>query len=144
MHSEKCHALITPAQSDSKQQHFPVLLSEQVPEVQPLRIHQEMIDCQKIGNTNCQGHHHVNDCHAHRTPSLDLADIQENLARQRPRSAGALNTGEPIKKPQTHGTGNVENHLADSNFYFAIRRCRGHCNSFSPDTIFPESAQRLS
>ena len=85
MHSEKCHALITPAQSDSKQQSSPALLSEQVPEVQPLRIHQEMIDCQKIGNANCQGHHHVNDCHAHRTPSLDLADIQ-----RKPRAAAAL------------------------------------------------------
>src|SRR5262249_52041146 len=52
--------------------------------------------------------------------------------------AGALNSSEPIKKPQTHCTRDVKNHLADSDLYVtirllysAIRYCRSHCVSFS-------------
>ena len=46
-------------------------------------------------------------------PPSDLADVQEIPALQRPCLAGALNSIEPIKKPQAHRTGDVENHLAD-------------------------------
>jgi hypothetical protein len=41
-------------------------------------------------------------------------------------SAGALNTGEPVKEPQTHRTGDVEDHLPDLDLEFAIRSCRCH------------------
>src|SRR2546423_1980327 len=50
------------------------------------------------------------------------------------RLAGALNSSEPIKKPQTHCTCDIENHLADSDLYIAIRCCRGHRISFSLGT----------
>jgi len=43
----------------------------------------------------------------------DLAGVQEIPALQRPCSAGALNSIEPIKKPHAHRTRNVKNHLAD-------------------------------
>ena len=46
-------------------------------------------------------------------PPSDLTDVQEIPALQRPCLAGALNPGEPIKKPQAHRTGHVKNHLAD-------------------------------
>ena len=46
-------------------------------------------------------------------PPSDLADVQEIPALQRPCLAGALNSIEPIKEPQAHRTGDVENHLAD-------------------------------
>ena len=46
-------------------------------------------------------------------PPSDLANVQEIPALQRPCLAGALNSIEPIKKPQAHRTGDVKNHLAD-------------------------------
>jgi hypothetical protein len=48
---------------------------------------------------------------------------------------GALNTSEPIKKPQAYRTRNVKNHLADLDLYLAICCCRGHCVSFFPNAI---------
>jgi hypothetical protein len=66
-------------------------------------------------------------------PPSDFADVLEISAPQWPRLAGALNSSEPIKKPQTRRTGDVENHFADFDFYLAIRCCRRHYVSFSPD-----------
>jgi hypothetical protein len=48
-----------------------------------------------------------------RIPPSDLADVQEIPALQRPRLAGALNSSEPIKKPQARRTGDVKNHPTD-------------------------------
>jgi hypothetical protein len=67
-------------------------------------------------------------------PPSDFTDVQEIPALQRPYLAGALNSSKPIKEPQTHCTSDVKNHLADSNFKFAIRYCRSHRVSFYPDT----------
>ena len=67
--------------------------------------------------------------------ALPLPHYSQTLKKSRaqwPCLAGALNPSEPIKEPQTHGTGDVKNHLADSNFYLAIRCCRSHHFSFSP------------
>jgi hypothetical protein len=67
-------------------------------------------------------------------PPSGSADVEEIPALQRPSLAGALNSSEPIKKPQTHCTRDVKNHLADSDLYLTIRCCRGHRVSFSPET----------
>ena len=67
-------------------------------------------------------------------PPSDFVDVLKIPAPQWPRLAGALNSSEPIKEPQTQCTGDVENHLADSDFYLAIRCCRSHYVSLSPDT----------
>jgi hypothetical protein len=67
-------------------------------------------------------------------PPSDSADVEEIPALQRPSLAGALNSSEPIKEPQTHCTRDVKNHLADSDLYLAIRCCRGHRVSFFPET----------
>jgi hypothetical protein len=49
-----------------------------------------------------------------------------------PRSAGALNPGEPIEKPQADRSGYIENHFPDLDFDFTIwSACRGHHVSFS-------------
>jgi hypothetical protein len=53
-------------------------------------------------------------------PPSDFVDVQEIHAPQWPCLTGALNSGEPIKEPQAHRTGDVKNHLADSDFYLAI------------------------
>ena len=67
-------------------------------------------------------------------PPSDFVDVLEIPAPQWPCLAGALNSSEPIKKPQAHRTGDVKNHLADSDLYLAIWCCcRGHRVSFSPD-----------
>jgi hypothetical protein len=66
-------------------------------------------------------------------PPSNFVDVQEIPAPPWPRLAGALNSSEPIKKPQTRSTGDVEYHLSDSDFYLAIRCCRSHYASFSPD-----------
>jgi hypothetical protein len=42
------------------------------------------------------------------------------------RSTGALNAGKPIKEPQTHGAGDIENHLADLDLQLTVRCCRCH------------------
>ena len=49
-------------------------------------------------------------------PPQTISDVQEIPALQRPCLAGALNSIEPIKKPQAHRTGDVKNHLADFDF----------------------------
>lgn len=86
MHSEKYpRSICLIHKPESEQQNDQVLLSEEIPEVQPLRVHQKMVYCEKIRNAYDQRHYDVNDCHAHRTPSLDLADIQ-----RKPRAAAAL------------------------------------------------------
>jgi hypothetical protein len=66
-------------------------------------------------------------------PLQNFTNVEKIPALHWPRLAGALNSSEPIKKPQTRSTGDVENHLADSDFYLAIRCCRRHYVSFSPD-----------
>jgi hypothetical protein len=66
-------------------------------------------------------------------PLQNFTDVEKIPVPQWPCLAGALNSSEPIKKPQTRRTGDVENHLADSDFYLAIRCCRSHYVSFSPD-----------
>jgi hypothetical protein len=67
-------------------------------------------------------------------PPSPYSDIQKTLALPWPCLAGALNSSEPIKKPQTHCTRDVKNHLADSDLYLTIRCCRSHRVSFSPGT----------
>jgi hypothetical protein len=49
-------------------------------------------------------------------PLQNFTDVEKIPAPQWPRLARALNSGEPIKKPQTRSTSDVENHLADSDF----------------------------
>ena len=66
-------------------------------------------------------------------PLQNFIDVEKIPAPQWPCSAGALNSSEPIKKPQTRRTGDVENHLADSDLYLTIRCCRSHYVSLSPD-----------
>ena len=40
--------------------------------------------------------------------------------------AGTLNAGEPVKEPQSHGAGDVENHLPDLDLEIAVRSLRRH------------------
>jgi hypothetical protein len=46
-------------------------------------------------------------------------------------SAGALNPSKPIEKPQTNGSGDIENHLSDLDLDLTVwSGCRGHRFSF--------------
>ena len=51
------------------------------------------------------------------------------MYHQQPWSAGALNAGEPIEKPETHCAGDIEDHLADLDLEFAICSRCCHCLS---------------
>jgi len=47
MHSEKTHVQFT-QKPESEQQNYQTLLSEKVPVVQPLRLHQKVVDRCKV------------------------------------------------------------------------------------------------
>ena len=46
-------------------------------------------------------------------PLQNFTDVEKIPALHWPCLAGALNSCEPVKKPQTHRTRDVKNHLAD-------------------------------
>jgi hypothetical protein len=42
----------TPINPESEENNYQALLSEKVPVVQPLRLHEKVVDCRKICDTN--------------------------------------------------------------------------------------------
>ena len=109
-----------------------LLLAEQIPIIQPLHIHQEMVDQREIGHADDGRNQNVKNRLTHNCSPPQLNETGNvNSGVQRP-SAGALYAGKPIEEPQTDGNGDVENHLADLDLDFTVLNCcRGHRVSFS-------------
>jgi hypothetical protein len=105
-----------------------LLLAEQIPVIQPLHIHQVVIDQSEIRDTDHGGNQDVEN----RLPHLQLLlnstkDEGELRMTAALRSAGALNAGEPIEEPQADRSGDVKNHLADLDLDLTIwSGCRCH------------------
>ena len=103
------------------------LLPEQIPEVEPLRIHQEVVDCEKVCDTDDERYRPVDDCTSHDILSLKPCRRIKDPDAMRHVLTGALNSGKPIEKPQADGTGDIENHFADRDFQIAVRWSRWCC-----------------
>jgi hypothetical protein len=113
--------------SDSGWYHHPTLTAEEIPEIQSLHVHQIMIDHGKIPHCNDERDDHCDDRIIQRAHALFssssfflLAYISTRRLTAHPyrhqQSAGALNSGKPIEKPNPNCTSDVENHLADFDF----------------------------
>jgi hypothetical protein len=77
-----------------------------------------MIDERKVGDGDDDRHDHGDDgivkgAHSYLSSQAALDRRGSSIEKFLALSAGALNPGEPVKEPEAHGAGDVENHLAD-------------------------------
>jgi hypothetical protein len=57
-------------------------------------------------------------------------------------SAGALDSGKPVEKPDAHRAGDVENHFADFYLNFTVRGSRCH-DCVTPDQVVVGGSELL-
>jgi hypothetical protein len=103
------------------------LFPEEVPIIEPLHIHQKMIDERKVGQRNSQRHNDIYNSLSHLYSSLRMtarSALSSDLSFTN--SAGTLNTGKPIKEPEPHRTGDVKNHLAYLRLHLVVFGYRFH------------------
>jgi len=110
---------------------FP-LLAEQIPVIQPLHIHQEMIDQREVRDADDGRYQDIENRLTHIALLLNsttFGDVTSGIRRHV--SAGALNAGKPIEKPQADRSGDVENHFSDFDLDLTVLNgCRRHRDSF--------------
>jgi hypothetical protein len=110
MHSGKNpHCVSKPAGS---------LLPKHVQVIESLHVHEVVIHGKKIRHANDRRNQDVPDCLTHRYLPPQEIKISPLFS-----SAGALDAGKPIEEPQTHGAGNIENHLPYLHLQLAVRYC---------------------
>ena len=126
-----------------KFKHRAKLLTEHVPEVQALHIHQKMVNHQEVSYADRHRDNPIQNILPHHLLLIRSIKDTKIHTLSGPELAGALNAGKPIEKPQTHRASDVENHLADFNHQITVRCCRRHLASPSMLEIVSEVCEFL-